>query len=410
MNKLSLVFANNPALKKPSKKITLFNDELQKLAYQMVNCLKKYKGVGLTASQVGKNIQLLVIESKPIKQDTEEKSSIPEIPLTILVNPEIIKQSGEEEEELEGCLSFPGLKLPIKRTKRVALKAQNIFGKKIKIKASDLFSRIIQHEVDHLKGILITERTTNQRMVPANLRVACLGEGDFARPIFEQLEKVGYQLVEQNNQPDLLVVADYGRILLREEIEKPAFGAINIHPSLLPKYRGASPIQAAILAGEKESGISIIKMDEKIDHGPLLVQAKIEIKKDDDYPRLRKKLAQLAADLAIRVIPFYTSEQIKPRAQEHEKATYVKKIKKSAAEINWQESPQKILRQIRAYAGWPIAYTLLDGKRLQIYRGHLTDNKLVLDEVQLEGKKRMSFEEFKKGYRQPLKFPKLVVQ
>lgn len=404
MKTLSILFANNKKLKAKNKAIARFDEKLQTLAAAMVNTLRKNKGLGLSAPQVGENLKLLVAEYQPKKN---EKLGL--IPLTILVNPEITKLGTEQEELLEGCLSFPALELPITRPKKVEIKAQNLFGKKIKIKASDLFARVLQHEIDHLDGILISERTTNKKMIPANLRICFLGEGEFAKPIREQLEQVGYQLVEQNNNPDLIVVANFGRILTKEELAKPAFGCLNIHPSLLPKYRGPSPIQTVLLNNEKETGVTIFKMDEMIDHGPLLSQVKIKIKNNDDFNSLNKKLAKLAADLIIKTIPLYTSEQIKPKEQNHELATHTKKIKKEDAEIDWTQTALKINNQIRAYVGWPIAYTMLDGKRFLIHKARLDNEKLVLDEVQLEGKKQMKFEEFKRGYRQDLTLPKFVI-
>lgn len=404
MKTLSILFANNKKLKAKNKAIARFDEKLQALAAAMVNTLRKNKGMGLAAPQVGENLKLLVAEYQPKKN---EKLGL--IPLTILVNPEITKLGTEQEELLEGCLSFPALELPITRPKKMEIKAQNLFGKKIKIKASDLFSRVLQHEIDHLDGILISERTTNKKMIPANLRVCFLGEGEFAKPIRERLEQVGYQIVEQNNNPDLIVVANFGRILTKEELEKPAFGCLNIHPSLLPKYRGPSPIQTVLLNNEKETGVTIFKMDEMIDHGPLLSQMKIKIKNNDDYNSLSKKLTKLAADLIIKTIPLYTSEQIKPKEQNHELATHTKKINKTDAEIDWTQTALKIHNQIRAYVGWPVAYTILDGKRFLIYKTRLDNEKLVLDEVQLEGKKQMKFEEFKRGYRRDLTLPKFVI-
>jgi len=161
----------------------------------------------------------------------------------------------------------------------------------------------------------------------ASLRVKFLGTPEFVEPVKQALAK-NYTLTDNLNEADLLVVAAYGQILPSEMINKPKYGTLNIHPSLLPKYRGASPIQAAILNGDTETGVTIMKIDEKMDHGPILLQEKYPIKPTDTFDSLSKKLFQIGADMLIRVIPDYISGKLKSKEQNHEQASFCKMIKK----------------------------------------------------------------------------------
>lgn len=376
----------------------------------MVDALRKNKGMGLAAPQVGKNIKLLVAEFEPNKSVSKD-SYFQKIPLTILVNPKIVKSGIDQEEMYEGCLSFPGLELPVCRFKKTTVIAQNIFGKKIQLKTSGLFARVLQHEIDHLDGILMTERTANLKMIPSNIRLCFLGDGEFVQPVKERLERVGYKLVGQDQNPDLILICNYGHILKKEELEKPALGCLNIHPSLLPKYRGPSPIRTALLNGDKETGVTVFKLDEQIDHGPLLSQIKTKIKLNDDFLTLSKRLSELAADLVVKTIPLYTSELVKPKEQNHIEATTTKKIKKEDAEIDVTKTPLQIYNQIRAFSGWPVAYLKFNGERFLIHEASFDKERqrIVLKTVQLEGKKKLNFEEFKRGYRKDLTLPNFML-
>ena len=135
-------------------------------------------------------------------------------------------------------------------------------------------------------------------------------------------------------KPDLAVVAAYGKILPKEILEIPHLGFLNVHPSLLPKYRGASPIQNAILNGDKETGVTIMKIDEEMDHGDIISNFKFKISNLDTYELLSKKFAELGAELLIKTIPDYVSGKTKPVEQDHLKATYTKIIKKKDGKID----------------------------------------------------------------------------
>lgn len=175
---------------------------------------------------------------------------------------------------------------------------------------------------------------------------------------------------------DLYIVTSYGKIIPREIIEIPKFGTLNIHPSLLPKYRGASPIHAAILNGDIETGVSIIKMDEEMDHGSIIAQSKFEIRDSRFYfKELHDKLAELAAKLLIDALPKYLSDEIRPVPQDDARATFTKIITKQDARIDWSRSAEEIVRAVQAFSTWPVAWTTLLGKRIKIYEGEVASSR-----------------------------------
>lgn len=222
-------------------------------------------------------------------------------------------------------------------------------------------------------------------------------------------------------QPDLIVAVAYGYILPQEIIDIPKYGIINVHASLLSKYRGASPIQSAILNGEKETGVTIMLIDDKMDTGPLLGQRTIIIEKNDNFESLHNKLSALGADLLSETLPKYLNGEIKPVAQNESEATYCQILTKEDGKIEWNKSAEEIERQVRAFTPWPGSFTYWDKKVLKILA--VKQNKdnnnnnigevfkadeglsikcgkgtLEILELQLEGKNPMSSKEFLNGY------------
>jgi methionyl-tRNA formyltransferase len=159
--------------------------------------------------------------------------------------------------------------------------------------------------------------------------------------------------------PDLIVVAAFGQILPPTILELPRFGCVNVHTSLLPKYRGAAPIQWAILNGETETGVTIMKMDAGMDTGPIVTQEKIVIRAEDTSPTLHDRLAKVGAELLVKTIPDFAAGKILPRVQVTEEASYAPKIKKQDGQINWSKSAVSIWNQVRALIPWPGTYTHL---------------------------------------------------
>ena len=170
----------------------------------------------------------------------------------------------------------------------------------------------------------------------------------------------------------LIITVAYGLILPREVLKTPKFGCLNIHPSLLPKYRGPSPIQAAILAGDTETGVTIYKMDEQIDHGPILITNHLSlITQKFTTPELSKILAELGADLLLKILPDYLAGKIAPQPQDETQAICAKIITKQDGRIDWQKSAAEIERQIRAYDPWPGSFTKFNGQKLKIIKATL---------------------------------------
>lgn len=237
----------------------------------------------------------------------------------------------------------------------------------------------------------------------------------------------GFVLVD-SLAPDLIIVADYGKIIPKNILDLPKFGTLNIHPSLLPKYRGSSPLQETILRGDKETGVTIILLDEEMDHGQIVGQEKLEIGSQKySLAELRQKLAELGGDFAIKVLPDYLSGKIKPIAQDHGRATYTKIIVKEDGKINWEKSAKEIDCQLRAYGEWPGSWTEWENNskkcKLKIIEAEISGsdlpsgvipgtvyiqnnnlmvqcgkNSLIIKSLQLEGKNKISSQEFLRGH------------
>ncbi|MFA6422560.1 MAG: methionyl-tRNA formyltransferase [Candidatus Buchananbacteria bacterium] len=222
---------------------------------------------------------------------------------------------------------------------------------------------------------------------------------------------------------DLMIVVAYGQIIPKEILEVARYGAINVHPSLLPKYRGASPVQSAILNGEEKTGVTIMLMDEKMDHGPILSQVERKLSEEETNDILHEKLADLSTDLLISSAIKFINGEIKPIEQDHDQATFCRIINKEDAKVDWNKSAQEIKRKIYAFHPWPGTWTMLDGKRIKIFPPTkilkqknikkspgqiiINNNELIvacgedflkLDRLQLEGKKEMNADDFLRGY------------
>ena len=209
-----------------------------------------------------------------------------------------------------------------------------------------------------------------------------------------------YKKLNSPSRADVFIIADFGQIIPKKILEMPKYGSLCLHPSLLPKYRGASPVQYAIMNAEKETGMTIFKMDKKIDHGPIIVQFKDEIRNSDTAESLYRRLFTAGAQILATILPTWVEGKIKPRPQDHSKATYAPLLSCEDGRIDWQKSDAEIERFIRAMTPWPSAWTYvqLNKKRLKILKAHLENGKLVFDLVQLEGKKPITWKQFLAGY------------
>ncbi len=171
--------------------------------------------------------------------------------------------------------------------------------------------------------------------------------------------------------PDLIVVVAYGQIIPASIIYYPPFGAINVHFSLLPKYRGAAPVQWTILNGEKKTGVTIFQLNEKMDEGDILTQKEVEILPCEKASQLENRLTEIGAELLIETISLLEKDKIKPKRQNHSQATYAPKLKKEDGLVDWNKTSIKIDRMVRALDVWPTAYFFLKGKRIKIMKGKI---------------------------------------
>lgn len=225
---------------------------------------------------------------------------------------------------------------------------------------------------------------------------------------------------------DFFVIAAYGKIIQKEILDKPKYGTLNVHPSLLPRYRGPSPIASAILSGDRKTGVTIMLTDTKMDHGPILEQKKIMLDGSETTAALTEKLADVGAELLAETMQRWAAGKIHAREQNHAEATFSKIIKKEDGLIDWQEPAETIERKIRAYNPWPLAWSTfvrnskkmriniiearrvfeasagknpgraeIRHKRLFVYTG---DELLEITKIQPESRALMTGEEFARGF------------
>jgi len=172
-------------------------------------------------------------------------------------------------------------------------------------------------------------------------------------------------------QPDLNVVVAYGQIIPSSIIYLPKFNSVNVHFSLLPKYRGASPVQWALLNGEDKTGITLFELNEKMDEGDILTQEEIDILPSENAADLEARLAQIGAELLVKTIDGI--DKIKPRKQDHSQATYASKLSKEDGRIDWTKDSLRIERQLRAFTPWPSTFAFIGEKRIKIHKGKSMD-------------------------------------
>ena len=194
----------------------------------------------------------------------------------------------------------------------------------------------------------------------------------------------------------LFIVVAYGKIMPENIINMPKLGSINIHYSLLPKYRGASPVESAILNGDTETGVTIQQMEYKMDSGPIVAQEKVTILREEKAPELRKCLIKIGAELLVKILPELAQEKIKAIPQDETQASHCKKIKKEDGLIDLNGDAVKNYNKFRAYALWPRTFFFKNNKRVIINDAVLENNQFIIKKVLPEGKKEIKYEEFLK--------------
>ena len=238
----------------------------------------------------------------------------------------------------------------------------------------------------------------------------------------EKVKEEAFQETLKGLQPDLFVVVAYGQILPKPALNIPKYGAVNVHASLLPGYRGAAPIARAILKGEKVTGVTTMVMNEGMDTGDILLQAEVPIGNEVTCEILHDRLAALGAQLLSKTLEKMKTGEIRPIPQDHSKATYAPPLKKEDGHIHWEKEAGEIDRQIRAFNPWPGAFTKWGDRLLKVLRGKIRErvpsgkpgevvwvgsdfievetgkDSYLIEEIQLEGKRKMTIREFLSGH------------
>ncbi len=261
-----------------------------------------------------------------------------------------------------------------------------------------------------------------QTMVPPPVKLAAEGLGlTVLQP--EKVRTPEFLETFRRLAPDLVVVAAFGQILPQEIIRGQRRGCINIHPSLLPKYRGAAPINWALIRGDQKTGVTIMQMDEGVDSGDILLQEETPIWPEEDYGELHDRLAKMGAELLLVTLAMLESGTLLPRRQEHHLATLAPRLGREDCRIPWKNDSRGIVALIRGLSPSPGAYTCIEGKQLKIYRAQAEattateapgtvageteaglrvaagEGYVLLKEMQIEGKKRLAVRDFLRGVR-----------
>jgi methionyl-tRNA formyltransferase len=265
------------------------------------------------------------------------------------------------------------------------------------------------------------EKGRGRKVIPSPVKELALQHGlTLLQP--EKVREEAFQEKMKSLQPELFVVVAYGQILPKSLLKIPKHGAVNVHASLLPKYRGAAPIPWAILKGERLTGVTTMMMDEGMDTGDILLQIEIPIGEEETSETLHDRLALLGAQLLLETVRGMKVGNLHPIPQDHSKATYAPPLKKEDGRIDWSKEAKEIDRQVRAFNPWPGGFTEWNGQLLKIYRGEVRGKKSIgkagivawvgldfievetskdfflIKEVQLEGKRRMGVREFISGH------------
>lgn len=270
----------------------------------------------------------------------------------------------------------------------------------------------------------------NREIVYSPVKQVALAHG---LPVWQpgSLKKAENQEALAAYRADLFIVAAFGQILPQAVLDLPRYGTLNIHASLLPKYRGSSPISEAILQGEQETGITIMLLDAGIDTGPILFSRTIPLRENETTASLTQRLAELGASTLLEALPLWIGGRLVPQPQNHALATHTRMLTKEDGRIDWSRPAEILARAVRAYIPWPNAYTTWRGRQLKILSASPADGEqagqpgkvsldvmagadgmqrvlrvatgqgsLLVDRVQLEGKRAMSADEFVRGYTQ----------
>ena len=420
--------------------------ELAQLITNMEEALdKELEGVALAAPQIDVSYRLFIVRKDrtlPLKKKVGNAFPIPPTPeIEVYINPEIVKTSRKRTKTDEGCLSVRGIYGITNRHERVTIKARRPDGTHFERGAGGLLAQIFEHEIDHLNGILFIDHAKNLIHVsPTEHRFAYFGTPKVSSDTLAILIERGFipdvvitspdapkgrgltltpsetkTLALSHNIPvlspekldaktiaaihehscDYAIVVAYGKIFPESLIASFPKGVLNVHYSLLPKYRGATPLEAALLAGDSTTGVTIQKMIKELDAGDSIAQETTEIAPHETARELRPRLITIGAELLAETLPGYLRGDILPVPQDHSRATRSGKLKKedgllsldAPALINWTK--------YRAYADTIGTYFFDGEKRVKITVAIFTDGKFLVERVIPEGKREMAYTSFR---------------
>lgn len=414
--------------------------ELARLIDNMSEALDNFpEGVALAAPQIGVSYRIFIVRADRTATPApnhQPATSNPDI--QVYINPEIVKTSRKRAPADEGCLSVNGMYGTINRHERVTVKARKYDGSHFQRGAGGLVAQIFEHEIDHLNGILFIDHANNLVHVQRKLsrQFAYFGTPKIAGDTLAILIKndlIPSVVVTSPDAPkgrglsvapsetktlalahgipvitpdkfdagtidnigafgcDYAVVVAYGKIFPEKLINIFPRGVLNIHYSLLPKYRGATPVESAMFVGENETGVTVQKMAEELDAGDILAQKSVEINPDETARELRPRLMEVGAKILLDAIPKYLSGTIAPIAQDASRATRTRKIKKEDGLICLDEPAEKNWNKYRAYADTIGVYFFDNGKRIKITKASFKNEKFIIERVIREGKNETAY-------------------
>jgi len=251
----------------------------------------------------------------------------------------------------------------------------------------------ILKENDYLPSVIITsiDKPQGRKMIMTETPVSIWAKENNIKCL--KPEKITPEFIEELRKmnADLSIVVAYGKILPEVLINTPLLGTINIHYSLLPKYRGASPVEACLLNGDTETGVSIQQMAFKLDSGAIIAEEKVNIDINDTKVELREKLIKIGGNLLCKIIPDIINKNLNPKAQDESQATFCGKIKKEDGEIDPNGNGNVNWNKYRAFFGWPGVFFFKDGKRIKITKARYENDSFVIERVIPEGKKETTW-------------------
>ncbi len=438
----TLHLLGSPVLRQKAKVVAQVDDAVRTLVDDLFETMRAARGVGLAANQIGVARRVAVVD---VGEDAP--------PPLVLINPVIVERGDEVETAEEGCLSIPEIFGDVERRAHVVVEAIDRDGRPYRAAADGYKARAIQHEIDHLDGILFLDHLSavkrglllanlvgegfdvvavvtqpdapqgrsRSHLVPPPVKLAAQAE-DLTVFQPERLRDTAFLAQLRDARPDIGVVVAYGHILKPELLALPPRGMVNVHPSLLPELRGAAPVEWAIINGLEQTGVTIMQLDAGMDSGPILHQIPHAIDPDVTGGELSEHLAEMGTLALVETLALLEQGALTPVPQDHSRATYAPKLTREIARIDWTKDAATIALLIRGLDPRPGAWTELDGTEVKLFgartaegRGQAgelltADGRLLIaagggvvdvEEVQPAGKARMPAGDWLRGAKLP---------